>query len=155
MDFLAIFISWQFLLLCVSIAAVTFIIRTLTEYLVLDNPKLPGNSKAKAWRDGALVLLPVFLGILFPFVAKTFTYPEVLVEPYSKFLFCLAAGLLSPTLYRVIKAQLWKNAGVDPNPPQQNFFPTPPPGMPVIPPCDPPADPPSEPPVPTDPGSNP
>lgn len=113
MDFMAIlslFLTWQFIALCVGITAVTFIFRTVVEYLVLNNPKLPGNSASRFWRDLALPLFPVLLGILFAISAKSFPYPGVINEFYSKFLFGISAGLFSPTLYRVIKAFLWKNA---------------------------------------------
>lgn len=109
MEFLSIFITWQFVLLCMSISAVTFFIRTIIEFTILDNPKMPGNSRSKFWRDCFLVLLPIVLGFLFPILGKTFPYPNQIVEPYSKFLFTSAAGLISPTLYRVIKALLWQN----------------------------------------------
>lgn len=112
-DVLSIFITWQFLVLCIGITAITAVIRTVVEYTILNNPKMPGNSNSKFWRDFFLVLLPIGLGVGFTWVGKTFPYPSVIVEPYSRFLFTSSAGLLSPTLYRVIKAMFWKTAGND------------------------------------------
>jgi hypothetical protein len=108
-EFLAVFLTWQFLVLCVGIAAITFVIRTLVEYFILNNPKMPGNSSSRFWRDVALVILPILLGIVFPLIGRDFPYPLAIVDSSSKFLFSSSAGLLSPTLYRVIKALLWKN----------------------------------------------
>lgn len=110
-EFLSIFITWQFLVLCVGITAITFIFKTIIEYSILNNPNMPGNSRSRFWRDLVLPLLPIILGVLFAIFAKSFPYPAVMTEIYSKFLFGISAGLLSPTLYRVIRAMLWKNVG--------------------------------------------
>lgn len=126
---LSIFVTWQFLVLCIGITAITFIFRTTIEYFILNNPKMPGSSGSRFWTDLALPLFPIIVGMIFVFIAKSFPYPSVMTEEYSKFLFSISAGLLSPTLYRVIKALLWKdvNNGIPStssyNPP--NTFPAP------------------------------
>lgn len=127
-EFLSIFITWQFLVLCIGIAAVTFVIRTIIEFAILDNPHMPGNRASKFWREVVLVILPIVLGVVFAAVGKSFPYPAVISEAYSKFLFSASAGLLSPTLYRVIRALLWKNTtGEQPMPPFQPI-----PGLPAV-----------------------
>jgi hypothetical protein len=110
-EFLSIFLNWQFLVLCGGIAAVTFVIRTTVEFAILDNPHMPGSRESRFWREFVLVILPIVLGFIFPVIARSFTYPDVIHDIYSKFLFSASAGLLSPTLYRVIKALMWKNVG--------------------------------------------
>lgn len=125
-EFLSIFLTWQFVLLALGISAITYVIRTIIEYCVLNNPKMPGNSASRFWRDFVLVLLPVALGMIFPLVGKSFPYPQIIHEAYSRFLFGSTAGLLSPILYRVIKAMLWRNASSNQPPP---YFP----GFPVSP----------------------
>jgi len=109
-ELLSIFFTWQFLLLSVGISAITFVIRTGIEYFILDNPKMPGNSKSNFWRNFVLVILPIGLGFVFAKIGVSFPYPDAIHDPYSKFLFSSSAGLLSPTLYRVIKAMLWNSA---------------------------------------------
>lgn len=136
---ISIFVTWQFVILTIGIAAMTMLFRTFIEYFWLDNPRLPGNSKSKIWREGVLTTFPIFMGILFAIFGKSFPYPEAINEPYSRFLFGSSAGLLSPTLYRVLKAFLWKNAGIDPSSPPfpPPVFPPVPPPTPVSPPpCD-------------------
>ena len=134
-EFLAIFITWQFLVLCLGIAAVTFIVRTIVEFAILNNPRMPGNSSSRLWRDVILVILPILLGILFFFVGKSFAYPTAITESYGKFLFSAVAGLLSPTLYRVIKAMLWNQANINPTPsPYTPNFPPNPSPFPLFPP---------------------
>jgi len=123
-EFLSIFITWQFLVLCIGIAAVTFVFRTIIEFVILDNPRMPGNRTSKFWRDVVLVILPILLGATFAIVDTSFPYPAVISESYSKFLFSSSAGLLSPTLYRVIKALLWKNTTVVNDRPAPFYFPT-------------------------------
>ena len=125
-ELLSIFITWQFLVLCLGIAAVTFVFRTTIEYAILNNPKMPGNSHSRFWRDFILVIFPVILGVVFAFAGKSFPYPEAIYEPYGRLLFSASAGLLSPTAYRVIKALFWRNAGQDPPNPQpyNPYFPS-------------------------------
>jgi hypothetical protein len=113
-EFLSIFATWQFLVLCLGIAAVTFVFRTTIEYAILNNPSMPGNSHSRFWRDFILVIFPVILGVVFAFTGKSFPYPEAIYEPYSRLLFSASAGLLSPTAYRVIKALFWRHAGQEP-----------------------------------------
>lgn len=136
-ELLSIFITWQFLVLCIGIAAITFVFRTTIEYFILNNPRMPGNSKSRFWRDFVLVIFPIVVGVLFAFVGKSFPYPQAIYEPYARVLFTASAGLLSPTAYRVIKALLWRNAGGQdpPNPsPYGPFFPSNPfPQNPVFP----------------------
>lgn len=111
-EFLSIFMTWQFVLLCFSICAVVFMARKIVEYFILNNPKMPGDSQSAFWRDFVLVIMPIVLGGSFPFVAKSFTFPDVLHDSYSKFMFGLSAGLFGPILYRIIKAFLWKKANI-------------------------------------------
>lgn len=114
-DLIAMFINFQFMLLCLGIAAITFVARTTIEYFVLKNPKLPGDVNSRFWRELFLPIFPVLLGVVFPFVGTSFMYPVTVVAESSKIMFGLVAGLFSPTLYRVIKGLLNKQVG-DPPP---------------------------------------
>ncbi len=110
-EFLAIFLTWQFVILSVSIYAAIHIIRVLVEYFILNNPRFPGSVNSRLWRDLILPLLPIVLGIGFVFIAKSFPYPAILTEMYSRALFSMVAGLLSSTIFRVIKALLNNSGG--------------------------------------------
>lgn len=105
--FYAIF-SWQFLLFCLGIAAVTFVIRKLVEYFVLDNPKMPGNKASKLWRELLLPIGPVCGGALLGLVAGKYPYPEGIHSVSGRVIFGLVAGLLSGLVYRVISGMLKK-----------------------------------------------
>lgn len=108
--FLSIFCTWQFILLCFGISAVCFVVRTLVEYFWLDNPNLIGNKNSRFW-ETFLLLFPVFLGFVFPLFAKGFVFPDQIKDVYSRFLFSASSGLAAPTIYRVIRAMLWVQAG--------------------------------------------
>jgi len=105
--FLAIF-SWQFLLFCLAIAAVTFVIRKVVEYFILDNPKLPGNKASKLWRELLLPIGPVVGGALAGLVAVKYPYPEGISSVSGRVVFGLVAGLLSGLVYRVLSGMLKK-----------------------------------------------
>lgn len=105
--FLAIF-SWQFLLFCLGIAGVTFVVRKVVEYFVLDNPKMLGNSSSKLWRELLLPIGPVVGGALVGLVAAKYPYPEGINSVSGRVIFGLVAGLLSGLVYRVIAGMLKK-----------------------------------------------
>lgn len=102
--------SWQFLLFCLGIAAVTFVIRKLVEYFVLDNSKLPGNKASKLWRELLLPIGPVVGGALLGLVAAKYPYPEGIDSVSGRVIFGLVAGLLSGLVYRVLTGMLKKTA---------------------------------------------
>jgi hypothetical protein len=105
--FYAIF-SWQFLLFCLGIAAVTFVIRKVVEYFVLDNPKMPGSRTSKLWRELLLPIGPVCGGALLSLIAYKYPYPEGIHSVSGRVIFGLVAGLLSGLVYRVITGMLKK-----------------------------------------------
>ena len=48
-------LSWQFVLFCLGIFAITFVLRKVAEY-ILDNPKVPMSKASKLWTE---LLLPI------------------------------------------------------------------------------------------------
>lgn len=99
-------LSWQFLLFCLGIAAITFVIRKIFEFAVLDNPKMPGNKASRLWTELLLPVGPVFTGAIIAFFAKQYPYPSGIVSASGRILFGLVAGLLSGLIYRVIRGML-------------------------------------------------
>jgi hypothetical protein len=96
--------SWQFLLFCLAIAAVLFIIRRIFEYLMETRHIDARNSKL--WKDLILPVLPVVLGPTAAYFAKAYPYPAGLNDGSSRVAFGLVAGLLSGLVYRVLKSAL-------------------------------------------------
>lgn len=99
-----IFITWQFVILCVSISCGTLIFRKLIDFFILENPKIPANTHSRIWRELILPFTPIFIGIGFGALQIPFPYPEALSNGTSKFLFASSAGMLAPIVYRVIVA---------------------------------------------------
>jgi hypothetical protein len=100
---LSIFLTWQFIIFCLGLAAITFILRKIFEYFVLSNPKLPGTKNSLLWRGLLLPIAPVVNGGIAAYFAKEFPYPEDLgSSSYGRVSFGLVAGLLSGLVYRVI-----------------------------------------------------
>lgn len=96
--------SWQFLLFCLAIAAVLFVIRRIFEYL-MDTRKIDAKN-SKFWKDLILPILPVIIGPTAAYIAHQYPYPGGLSSSAARVAFGLVAGLLSGLVYRVLKSML-------------------------------------------------
>lgn len=101
MDILSVFLTWQFILMSLTMAAITYFVRTIVENRldVISN---------KVWRDLILPLIPLVAGVLFGLVAAKFPFPEGITSMSGRASFGLVAGLLSANLYSIVKAMLVK-----------------------------------------------
>jgi len=106
-------ISWQFVLFCLGVAAITFVLRKLIEFFILDNPKMPGTRTSKFWTDLVLPTFPVLFGCLVGLLGKQYPYPETLNSTSGRVLFGMVAGLFSGLIYRVVKSFLSSKFGVN------------------------------------------
>lgn len=105
-------ISWQFILFCLGIAAITFVFKKGVEFFVLDNPKMPGTRTSKFWRDLILPIFPIVSGSLVGLFAPQYPFPEYLHATSGRVIFGLVAGMLSSTIYRMMTAFLKSKLGV-------------------------------------------
>jgi hypothetical protein len=96
--------SWQFLLFCLAIAAVLFVIRRVFEYLLETRQIHAKNSKL--WKDLILPILPVVIGPAAAYLAHQYPYPGGLTSGAARVAFGLVAGLLYGLVYRVLKSML-------------------------------------------------
>jgi DMSO reductase anchor subunit len=103
MDILTVFLSWQFLIFCLAVFGVTFVIRTIVEYIIKQVVKT-----SSLWNDMVLPILPIVIGTIMGLFLKAFPYPEGLTNKDSRIIFGLVAGLLSTLLYRMIKTLIIK-----------------------------------------------
>jgi len=97
--------SWQFVLFCLAVAAVTFIARKIIEF-VLDHPSIPASKSSKFWTDLFLPIFPVVGGPLGAWLAPGYPYPDGLSTSSGRIIFGLVAGLLSGLVYRIAKSFL-------------------------------------------------
>ena len=98
------FLSWQFLLLSLSVAAIVFITKTIVEYIMADLKIEP--SKIKVWQNLILPLFPLGLGALVGFLATQFPFPDSVSASSARVAFGLVGGLFSGLVYRVMKSML-------------------------------------------------
>jgi hypothetical protein len=98
-------LSVQFVIFCLGLAAITFVVRRAVEFF-LDKPWVPASKASHIWRGLVLPVMPVILGALFGFVASKYPYPEGLDTTSGRVMFGLVAGLLSGLIYRVIKESI-------------------------------------------------
>lgn len=95
--------SFSFMIFCLGIAGISFVIRRMVEFLILDHPKVPTDRKNSWWRELILPILPVVIGGVLAFLAPEYPYPEALgVAVLGRVFFGVVAGLFSGLVYRVI-----------------------------------------------------
>lgn len=112
MEFISQFITWPFLIFCLGLAAITFVVRRLLEF-VMDRPSIPLDKNSIWWRDRALPLLPIILGGIIAFFAKMYPFPEMIGQSaVGRVFFGLVGGLFSSFAFNYIKRYL--------NPPKQD-----------------------------------
>lgn len=99
-------LSYQFILLCLAIAAITYVFRLTVQFFILDNPKMPGNRASKFWRELILPISPVFFGVILVLLVKDGIYPEGIVTQAARVNLGLVAGLLSGLIYKVVVGML-------------------------------------------------
>lgn len=107
---LSTFTGWQFLFLSTFIAGITLVIRKVIEYYILDNPNLPGDKKSKIWTSLVLPLTPLVIGCLFGWLVSGYPYPDGITHVSARIALGMVAGMLSGSVYRVIKELLVKQA---------------------------------------------
>lgn len=94
--------TWQFLMFCIAVFAITIVIRRIVEYALANNKFFAKESKL--WRDVILPTLPVFVGIVFAVIAKKYPYPVDMSATSARVSWGLAGGLLSGLGYRVVNS---------------------------------------------------
>lgn len=97
-------LSWQFIVFCLSVVAVTYVVRTVVDYILHNRGYDPKSSHL--WVELILPILPVFLGSFGAILAKQYPYPLDISSGSGRFAFGLCAGLLSGLVWRVIKSMI-------------------------------------------------
>lgn len=100
MDLLSQLFGWQFMLFCLGIASITFVVRSTVEHLLV------GAKNIRVWKELILPIFPVIVGALVSGFATSYPYPDGFDSTSGRTMFGLVAGLLSGLLYRVIKSLL-------------------------------------------------
>ena len=97
-------LSWQFVLFCLAISAIVFVVRKFVEYAMENWASVAKESKL--WKELILPILPIMLGTVCALLAKRYPYPDGLTTISARMAFGLVAGLLSGLVYRVVKGTL-------------------------------------------------
>lgn len=101
---LAILLSPIMIFSTLGIASITFLIRTLIDY-ILSKPIFKATSKSPFYINVILPLLPLAIGVS-TFTLTSLPAPEELSSNPGRAIFGLIAGLLSSTVYRLVKSQI-------------------------------------------------
>lgn len=96
-------LSWQFIMLCLGIAAMTFVCRKIA-YFVINYYNL--NKLELVWSELILPILPVVLGGLVSGLISKYPFPEAISTLSGRVFFGLVAGMFSGIVYRFAKSVL-------------------------------------------------
>lgn len=96
---LSMLLSWQFILFCLGIAALTYVIRLIVEYVLGQLNKL----KSKLWNELLLPIGPVVSGPVIAWYFESYPYPSDLKQIGGRVVFGLVAGLFSGLVYKIVK----------------------------------------------------
>jgi hypothetical protein len=94
--------SWQFLLFCLAISAVTYVITIIVEYCFKKAGKTAKQNMF--WTDLTLPILPIVFGCISAILAKKYPFPVEIVSVSGRAIFGLCAGMLSSVIWRWIKS---------------------------------------------------
>ena len=97
-------LSWQFIIFCLALTAVTYVVRMVVDY-TLNSRKIDAKS-CHIWVELILPILPVVLGCFGALLAKKYPYPVEIISGSGRIAFGLCAGLLSGLVWRLVKAIL-------------------------------------------------
>ncbi len=109
MDGLQSFLSWQFVLFCLALVAITSVVRKIVEYF-LEHPSVPTTKHSTVWTGLVLPIFPIILGPTVAVLVKQYPYPDDLKSAGSRVIFGLVAGLICPIAYRIVKKFLKSKA---------------------------------------------
>ena len=96
----AVFFSSQTILFCLGVFMVTFAIRRVVE------TGWVGAKTNKWWTEVFLPLGPIATGVILAFAAKTYTWPDVIKDPWSRAFYGGACGMASGWVYTRFRAIL-------------------------------------------------
>lgn len=103
MDAFNIFFSFQFLIWCVAIAAITFILTKVIENFILSNENVKMSKTDKIWKNVILPIAPIVNGVILGLLIKAFYPAEIANISSGRLFFGIAAGMLSGVVYRIVK----------------------------------------------------
>lgn len=106
---ISILTGWQFVLFCLGIMAITWVIRKVVEYF-LEKPSVPMEKTSKLWTELLLPIGPVIGGAIIGFFFKEYPFPEGITSDSARVFFGMVAGLFSGLVYKIIKGMLFNKA---------------------------------------------
>jgi len=95
-------LNWQLILFCLAISATTYVVRIIVNFILLKYNIVPKD--CHFWENLVLPILPVFIGSISALLVKQYPYPLEISSYSGRFIFGLAAGILSGFIWRIINA---------------------------------------------------
>ena len=117
------FFTINFIFFCLGVAALTFIIRRVIEFIIIANPAVPATKNSKFWTEFFLPLFPILIGPIVNYFVKLSSAP--FDKAGGRVFYGLVGGFLSGFVYRMVKSFLIKSSGPDSSPSFPPFPPMP------------------------------
>lgn len=99
-------LTWQFLMFCLGIAAITSVTKTFSDF-VFKNKKL--KKIQPVWNELVLPIYPIILGSALGHFLSKYPYPGDISTMSGRIFFGMVAGMLSGVVYRLLKSLLLAN----------------------------------------------
>ena len=100
------FLSWNFILYCLGVSAITFVVRTITEYFAQKFKFMASFIAGAFWTELVLPLIPLVNGGIIAYFATGYPYPLGINSVSGRVLFGIVGGMLSGLVFRVLKGLL-------------------------------------------------
>lgn len=98
-------LNLPFLIFCLAIASITYVFRTIIEFFILDNPKVPLDKRSRFWTEVFLPILPIIIGVVISYFGNKIPLLLDLTDnAQGRIAYGLTGGALSTVIFRMIKS---------------------------------------------------
>ena len=100
------FLSWNFILYCLGVSTITYVVRTITEYFAQKFKFMATFIASPFWTELFLPLMPLINGGVIAYFATGYPYPYGISALSGRIVFGVVGGMLSGLIFRVLKGLL-------------------------------------------------
>lgn len=105
-QFIQTFLSWHLIIFCLSISAITFVLKKFANFAVT---KIKIMKKFHDfWFQVLTPTIPVIIGGIMSYFMGSYPFPEEISTTSSRVFFGFVAGMFSGLVYKVIKSYISK-----------------------------------------------
>ncbi len=102
--FIETFLSWQLIMFCLSVSAVTFVFKKFITYGVKKVRVLKKFNDF--WMEVLMPTIPVIMGGFMSYILTSYPFPPEANDTSSRVFFGIVAGMFSGLVYKIVKSFL-------------------------------------------------